>query len=311
MESAAPAASSATPAPGNAQGNPGNAAAPDTRGTETKGKTQNAQTQQGGEAKSEDDDFEEIKLGSVKGKVPKHLAKVVKDLERGFYAKSTTAAQLAKEKQAMVERIKSDPRGLLKEHGIDPEEFAEMTMAEKIEALKMSDEERRFKEIEEENKRYKAKEEKEKQERETQAKQARHAQIQQSFDKEIAEAWKESGLPTNTFYIKQMAAVMMESMAIAKAGELERPLTAKEAARIVKDRFEASIPQMLSQMEPEAAIRLLGEETFSKWRDWDVNRVTRKAAPTPNADPESPAHKAASPKGPLSEAEWRKEMGIE
>jgi hypothetical protein len=291
--------------------------------SQSKGQTQRAQdsksvatqtkevASQAGPTAPSDDEYEEIKIGSASGKVPKALAKTIKDLERGVKAKFQEASQVQKRMAQIEEAIKSNPRAVLKHYGVDPEEFAEATLAEKIEMLTMSPEQKRLKELEEENKRYKEYEQKSKEQQEKEKYAKEEADHRQSIDLEIADAWKDvkDELPADTYYVKQIAALMRDSTMMAMNKQIERPLTAKQAAAIVKQRFENTIPSIITKLSPERMMKLIGEQNFSRMREWDLNRITDKAAPTPNSHPRPDAkstsvRKEASPKGPMSEDQW-------
>jgi hypothetical protein len=259
-----------------------------------------------------DDEDEEVTLGSVKGKVPKALAQAMKNYERGFMEKSREAAQLRREREEEQKLLASDKKAFLKKFGIDPEEFAEMTLAEKLELAAMSPEEIELRQYRAEKA---AREQAEKEAQEVAAKEAaakEESEAEQTLSQEIADAWKESGLPKDLFFVKQMAALMRDSAAAHAKGRYPKVLTAKEAASIVKGRFEESLRGVIGKMDPEGIHRFLGEERFSQLREWDVKRATSKAPPTPNSN-QRPASQAASaksekPKGPMNEVEWRRYM---
>lgn len=259
-----------------------------------------------------DDEFEEIKIGSVTGKVPKQVAKAVKDLERGVQKKFQEFSQREKTIVAQViNEFKRNPRGFFQHTGLDPEEFAEATLAEKIEMLQMSPEQKRMKELEHENRKFKEDHETTKKQKEEEQRSKEETEQVKVLDSEITEAWKESQLPHDLFYVKQIAAIMRDSDYLAGQGKLERPLTAKQAASIVKQRFENSIPQIMTQMDPQGILKLIGEENFSRLRKWDLDRVTGKVPPTVNSATR-PGHEPASQNQAAkkrvftTDAEWRK-----
>jgi len=137
------------------------------------------------------------------------------------------------------------------------------------------------------------------------------AETQKSLDTEVAEAWKESGLPQDPFYVKQICALMHDSRILKAQGKYDRALTAKDAAGIVKERFDGFLSQLFSKMDPEGIHKRLGDENFKRLREWDLGRVTGKSAPTPNGNPSRSGDKSpvsASSKlsnKPMSEQEYR------
>lgn len=263
----------------------------------------------------EDDGTEEIKIGSIKAKVPKELAQAVKNLERGFHMK---AQELAKEKQKeaqraqLKEQVKANPalvkRILTEEFGVDPEEFSEMTLREKLEMLEMTPEQRKLRELEEKNKTYEEKE----REREEKAKKDREdrevGQIRQALDKAITDAWKDSGLPPEPFYVKMIAATVKDSIHYVRQGKLEKPLTPKQAATIVKRNWENSNRNVIHGLDPKGIYDLLGEEKFNQLREWDLKRVTSKAPGSQSHRPGSaPASSETKKKtGPVDDREYRR-----
>jgi hypothetical protein len=268
----------------------------------------------------EDDEFEEFKIGGESAKVPKKIAAKLKEIERGAQekfrqtAKERQALQAEKQQLDQINKLaKEDPkafRKFLADKGVDPYEFAEMTLAEKLEEISLSPEQKRIRELEEKTKQYEDAERTKKEEAEKAEYQKKFAVVQQDLDREISEAWKESGLPQDVFYVKHMAAVMKDGYAMAKSGDLPRPLTAKEAASIVKERFEASLPRIFKQMPEEGILKLIGEENFTRLRDWDVTRtikpVNQPGNPRPGQKPAST--ESVNSKKPMNELEYREYM---
>lgn len=276
--------------------------------------TEGASTEVAPKAKAQEaaEEYEEVALGSLKGKLPKSFAKAVKDLERGFHSKAQESAQMKRQFQAQLEQFKANPDAFFETLGISAEEFAESRLARKLEEMAMSPEQRELAEL----KAWKAEQEKIRQEAEEKEKAAKEEanlrQVMEQTDQEIAKAWKEAGLPQDIFFVKQMAAIMRESAIMVKRGEAERPLTAEQAASIVKERLFKQLAPIVRQLGPEGILSFLGDETWKTVREWDVARATGKAAKT-SPGQSSPGPKPASanagqinPKAPMNEAAWRK-----
>jgi len=249
------------------------------------------------------DDFEEVRVGSHTMKVSKADAKVIKSLERGFHAKSQEAAGAKRQLQEAETLAKSDRKGFLKKYGIDPEEFAEMTLAEKLEEMELSPEQKELRDL----KRWKAEQEQTQKEAEEQARQeqiqAEEQKMSQSLRTEMFQAWQESGLPPHPYFGKRMAATMMAAKA---QGE---DLSWSDAAAIVKEDFGSNARAVLEQLDGQAIQTLLGDKILKTIRDFEVARVTGQSAPKqPSADQNTrPGQKPASQQKPaMSEREWRK-----
>lgn len=276
MEGASTAAAPATGGDGSS------AAAPQAgEATTTEGQSSGKGTQAKAKAAPQTaEELEEIAIGSVKGKLPKELAKVVKDLERGFHSKAQEKAQLERQFRAEIQRFKENPDAFFQAVGMDPEEFAESRLARRLEQMQMSPEQRELAEL----KAWKAEQEKLKAEQEAKEKETREQaemrQVMEQTDMEVAEAWKDSGLPNDIFFVKQIAAIMRESAILTQNGTMERPLTAKQAASIVKERLFKQLAPVVRQLGPEGILKFLGDDAWKTVREWDVARATSSAAKT-------------------------------
>lgn len=251
-----------------------------------------------------EEELEEISLGSVKGKVPKALAKAIKDYERGVQGKFQEVAQVKKQAQDLVSFAKQNPREFFKQLQIDPYDFAEATLAEKIEMMQMSPEQKRLMESEAELKKYKEQEETVKKSQEEEKRTKEESQVMQSLDKEIAEAFASSGLPRHQIYIQQIAATMLSA---EKRGEV---LSAQEAAVRVKERFNNQLKEVFQNLEAQDLQALLGDDVLKKLRQAEIKRVTDNTAPTLKSASRpggsAPVTKTQQQaKKPMSEREWK------
>lgn len=258
-------------------------------------------------AQNESEEMLEIALGNVKGKVPKAMAQAIKEFERGSREKFQKSAQTEKQLQNLVQSLKANPKAVLSQLGIDPHEFAEMTLAEKLAELQKSPEQRELDELRSFKKQQEEAIEAQRKQMEAQEFSKREQTAMQSLDSEIAKAFAESGLPKRPTFIRMIAGDMR---AAALRGE---DLTARDAASKIKQDLQSDFRGLLENLEPDAALReYLGEETFKKLREYDVKRITGHAAPTPNSGPLS----RTTPNGvqstrrkgtetPLNERSWR------
>lgn len=116
------------------------------------------------------------------------------------------AQQVEKEMRARDEAIranaKADTDAFLKEHGIDPDEYAKTKLERKVEEGKMTAEQRRAAELERENKQLKADQEKQALERKSEQAKELTNQLQRRIETELSNAAKRAGMPMNdeTFY---------------------------------------------------------------------------------------------------------------
>lgn len=297
----------------------------------TQGQSQNNQSQTSPSAAS--DDFEEIALGSTKGKVPKAIAKAIKDYERGIQAKfqeSAKQAKAAQEKEQILALFKSNPDEFAKRMGVDLDTMAEERLAKKYEVMQMSPEQRENMQLKQQMEQMRQQELGSKKgvideikgllgaeapegleqypKEELQAflahKQGEYNQLQSGIEKEFVDAWKETGLPRHKFFGAQMAFQMLNHQ--KRTGE---SLQAGEAAAKVKGDFLGAVKEIVSQMDPSGIQELLGKDVLEKIRQADIERVTGQAASSMQKSPAVPAA-SEQPKKQLNQFEWRKAMGL-
>lgn len=249
------------------------------------------------------EELEEIKLGSLSGKVPKAFAKAIKDLERGFHGKAQTLSGM----ERAFEAAKTNPQvrdALLQKMGVDKYEFAEMTLTEKLEQLSLSPEQQRLRELEsyrENVERQKAQVEAQRQQKEHQAQVQAH---QASYNKAFVDAWQTSGLPPDPVFAQMLAAEM-----VAAQGRQEKLSWSEAAAKLVT-KVETFFPRILEAMDPERFERVLGSKSIDRIRELALRRVTQ-AAPTANSGLRPDGKKAPvtstgkkAKSSHLSEKEW-------
>jgi len=290
------------------------------------------------------EELEEIALGSVKGKVPKALAKAIKDFERGSQAKMREAAEARKqahENQQLLALLDRDPDAFAEHYArmtgkrLDLDAFAEERLARKYDLMHMTPEQRRLYDAEQrlqqmERAELQSKsgviaeirsmlgedappnlEKFSKEELQGFLHQQRAVQdhVQQSLNNEVVEAWKESGLPKHKYFGALMSFTMMshirQNREAIERGEIQ-PLQAKEAAARVKEDFTGVVREVVAQMDPQGIQDLLGKEILAKIRQHDIDRVTAKAASEVGLNRRPGASPASeNPRKPMNEYEWR------
>jgi hypothetical protein len=221
-------------------------------------------------------------------------------LEQASRAKMQEAAQYKKQMEQLVGLAKQDPKQFFSLLGVDPYEFAESTLAEKLELLEMSDEQRKLLEAEEKLKKYEETEKEMKARQEREQEEAAIAQESEKLDKEIGEAWKASGLPMRKEFVTAIAQEMYG------ASVRKENLTATEAASRVKESWLRSLTETVKSMDAEAIHGILGSDTIEKLRDFDIQRVTKKNMASQKFS--GPSNKQASQSNrkskPLTEQEY-------
>lgn len=272
------------------------------------------------------DELEEIALGSTKGRVPKEIAKAIKDFERGVQAKFREAAE---QRRKLEEFNNYDIDSFAKFKGLDLDSLAEERLAKKYELMQMSPEQRRLHELETREQMRSQHEAQVRSQLVDQIKeftpdlppgidQASPEQLQhylgqvkhlytmteQQMERDFVDAWKTTGLPKTPFIGARMAFMMKNGK-----NDNGEPLQIPEAAARVKEAYVNDLRDFMGPMDGKALHDLFGAEVIQKIRDFDVQRVTGQAASQPVQN-QSPAPKAASEKKYLNQTEWRKAMGL-
>jgi hypothetical protein len=273
-----------------------------------------------------------VKINGQEKKVPIKEAIKNYQLEQASQERMRQVAEerrRVQSEQARLKEIKSNPEKLAEYLGLDLDNFAEERLARKYELQQMDPHQRKALELEQKLKTFEAQESQTKQQYLDQIKDVMgglpegadkatkeqlhaylqhqkqvYAQEQQRYNQEIAQAWKETGLPAYSSVGKDIAFQML------KAQKQGRSLQPSEAAAIVKEERLSSAREMLGSMDAKAIQEFLGEELMKKLRDYDVERVTQSKGPQFNTQNSPGPQPASNQKKYLNQMEWRKAMGI-
>jgi hypothetical protein len=252
-----------------------------------------------------------IKVNGKEERIPLREALKISRMEKASQAKMQEAAVMQKQFQQVMALAKSNPREFLQRTGIDPYEFAESTLAEKYELMQMTPEQRKTMEYQQRLKTYEDKEKADKQNVDQRQQSEARSKIQGELEKDIVDAWKESGLPRHKYFAARISAEMLSSLAQKKAGYREEALHAKDAAAIVKEQVVAELKDIIlsvAKTDPAAAQKLLGDDILKILRDHDVKRVTGNSASSAS-NQNRPASQAASGRNQASksmnDSEWK------
>lgn len=251
-------------------------------------------------------DMEKIVTLKVNGEVMKMpLKEAVKhfQLERVSQDKMREARQAKEMAAQLIQLAKNDPDKFFDVTGIDADTFAESRLARKYELMMMSPEQRELFELKQWKEQQEQMLRQAQEEEERQALTQAEAQEMASIEKEIVEAWQESGLPKHKVFGQFMAAQMLSHQ--KRTGEA---LQAKEAAAIVKKDFLRNVGEILTSLDAPAILDVIPKDVLAKVRQFDVDRVTGKAASKvgggrPGNNPVTkPSNKNSKP---MSDLEWR------
>lgn len=292
--------------------------------------TQNTPEQNQGPRKLSDQDMDALVTVKINGKTEElPLKEVIKlqQLERVSHEKLRQAAEMQKKAQELMQM---DFERLAQLRGLDPDEWAEERLAKKYELMQMSPEQRRLMELEHREQQRAAMEKQEKSQIIEQIKQwaaelppgienASKEQLiafaqqqkqvyemaEQSLERELVDAWKESGLPEDKYFGHLIALKMKWHQ-----DQTNEPLQAAQAASKVKEEFGGHVRRILGKMDAEAIHEFLGKDLLTKLREFDVQRVTgsQLASNMNQSRPDTPS--ASQEKKYLNQIEWRKAMGL-
>lgn len=237
-----------------------------------------------------DGDFDKlIPVKQEDGTVKKVKLKDFVNEAKSYQTKAKRAQEAVEQKvgatvKELISYAKANPKDFMSRIGINPEEFAEMTLTEKVKALEMSPEQRRIAEYEAKLKKYEEQDQ-ERQRNESKSKEERAYQEEvQRLDKELADAFTKSGLPRSKFFLQMATAVMSNDLTryqteMEQEGFASRdPLSAEEALGIVKESVPNLIKETLNQMDVNQVRQLLGSDVLDKIRQDDIQRVQHQGA---------------------------------
>lgn len=225
------------------------------------------------------EEYEELVVGSSKFKVQKGGRDVFKNLEKGFQGKAQELAAMQREIKAAMDNWKGNPDTFFEQLGINPDEYAQARMAKYLEQQAMSPEARRAVQLEKEKEAQKAELQKYKDKEKLDADEAQYKQHSQAIRSELVEALKKTSLPEASIDPEEMTYLAGRTVAMKRAAE-EQGLdwTWDDCASKIEDAWWQSTKKTLSQLKPEQAEERFGRDFFTAWREFDLKRVTPKAA---------------------------------
>lgn len=252
------------------------------------------------------DALTEIKVNGKVEKVTVREALKRAQLASASHEKMQQAARIAKQAQQMqqlLELAENNPAEFFKMRGKNFDQLAEEALAKRFELAQMDPTQREL--MEAKQKLQEMQTERERAQKEYKSHQERIVtqQVQQKLDQEIGEAFSQSSLPKEPFYVAQIAAEMLRA---EKSGQ---PLTAREAADRVKSRWAMSNRTILEGMDAKAILDFLGPKVQKMLSDYELKRVTDESASQFATGPASRPVSTANGKGnqpkTMNEIEYR------
>lgn len=179
------------------------------------------------------------------------------------------AARMKKEADAFVERLKKNPIEVLKDPtlGVDFRKVAEDYLWEQMQEENLSPEEKQYRKEQQELKDLRDAKQKHEAELEAQRHQAEVQHFEQEYDKKVATALADSGLPKTTGTIRRIT----EYMLLDVKNGVERPIA--DYVDLVSRDYAADIKDLIGQLPADKLLKLLGGDVAKKIREHDVAQL--------------------------------------
>lgn len=219
------------------------------------------------------------------------------------------AQKLRSEAEEMRKALQSDPiKAFEKELGGNGKfrELAEKYLLEQLQLEQMDPNQRARMDAEQKAKEAERRVKEMEDGQQRQKSEALQKQYAEHYDKEFSEALKGSQLPKTTETVRRMASLARKSV------EMGLQLSAKDIAGLVRQDFVAEQAAVLSAMDGDAILSILGPETMKRIRTADLARV--KGAPAaPVVAPKPVATRKAGEPNPhlMTRDEWMRSKGMD
>ena len=206
---------------------------------------------------------------SVKAKIDLSDEEAVKrELQKAyaFNEVSQEQAQMKKQLQQVFSQWKQNPEQALRDLGIDPDEWAEMTLSKKVEEMKKSPEQIEKEKLQRELEQYRQREIQAKKKMEELELQKQSEQAYQQLEQEIAEAFQDHpNLKHNTYTQRRVAELM------SYYHPQYPDITARDVLPILEKELQKEISTILEGVPDKFIEQLVGKQT--------VDRLTSKFKP--------------------------------
>lgn len=191
-------------------------------------------------------------------------------LSRAAQKRMQEASQMRKQAEDLLHFAKQNPREFFEKVGLNPVEFSEMILSEKLEQEMLTPEERTHREMERKLKEYQDREEQQKREAETKRMSELEEKYAQDIQTQFTTALENSGLPKSPRTIARMAELQMISL------NNGLDLNPTDMVELVRQSYITEIQELFGQTDGEALMGLMGESVASKIRKHDLSRIKRQ-----------------------------------
>jgi len=205
---------------------------------------------------------------------------IVRELQLAKKARKEiqNSTNLKKEVESFLETLRKNPAAVLSDPliGLDPIEFAQQILSQKLEEEAKDPATREKEKLEQELQqlREQMKSEEERIQRETYEREVIRAE--QELEEQVSEALETSGLPKSPYVVKKMAEVMISAM------ERKMNISPKQAMNIVKKEMTSDIKELFNASPDDLLEQLIGSDNIKRLNKKSLARI-KKVAPTANS----------------------------
>jgi len=200
--------------------------------------------------------------------------KVKAEVQKAFAAqeKFQHAAKVQKQAETFLEMLQRDPETVLSHPslGVNLREFAENYLYKQLQEERLSPEEKQARTEKQELERYRAEREEQKKVQEAEKMEQLKEQYRQDYQQKFISALEKTGIPKTDWSIKRMADYMREAI---KRGHTN--ITPEDVAPMVKQDWLAAQRELLSSLDGEQLIEMVGRDTAEKIRKHQVSQASK------------------------------------
>lgn len=273
---------------------------------ETEADESENEDEQGSEEDEEQDSGKiwKLKVNEKEYEVDSSNTDQIKQLvQKGLSAQQryTEAAAIRNQAQSFINALKNDPVKVLTHPslGLNFRDVAEKYLYQQLQHDNMSDEEKQQHAEKEELEKYRAEELERKRSDEQKKLEKLKEEYRENYQQQFIEALKESNIPKNDWSIKRMADYMREAI---RRGA--KNITPKQIAPLVKQDWENAQRELLSSLDGDDLINMLGKETAEKIRKHQIAQA-QKNDPFNMGSGRQPAQGSNRQRGKNAEPKYR------
>ncbi|NCN38766.1 MAG: hypothetical protein GW914_00100, partial [Candidatus Aenigmarchaeota archaeon] len=200
--------------------------------------------------------------------------KVKAEVQKAFAAqeKFQHASKVQKQAEQFLEMLQRDPEAVLSHPslGVNLREFAENYLYKQLQEERLSPEEKQSKIEKQELEQYRAEREEQKKAQEAEKMEQLKEQYRQDYQQKFVSALEKTGIPKTDWSIKRMADYMREAIRRGHSN-----ISPEDVAPMVKQDWLSAQRELLSSLDGEQLIEMVGKDTAEKIRKHQVGQVNK------------------------------------